>query len=130
MARRRGAMRAYDYKNGLSGILEGYYDAVFAVNGKYSAGEYARLLWRGGTYVAVGMDSIRPALGMPIRGKRPRLAIFLAEMNGGGLEEAVRRAASSSRSIAITAHEGLETAPAALAELANAHDGTRHVVLI
>ena len=130
IAKRCGAMQAYDYKDGLSSIPEGGYDAVFAVNGKYPASEYARLLRRGGTYVAVGMDSIRPALGMPIRGKQPRLAIFFAEINRGGLVEAVQRAASSTRSIAITTHEGLEAVPTALAELADAHDGTRHVVLI
>ena len=125
-----GASRVFDYTNGLSEIPGGVYDAVLAVNGRFPSAEYARLLKRGGTYVAVGMDSIAPAVAMPFKGRRAKLAVFFAEIRRGGLNEAVRRAAASNRSVAITEHEGLDAAPAALIELACKRTGTKHVVVL
>lgn len=125
-----GAARVFDYKSGLSELPAHAYDAVLAVNGKFPSAEYARVLKRGGAYVAVGMDSIRPAIAMPLKGRHAKLAVFFAEIGRGGLAEAVQRAGSSKRSIAITEHEGLKAAPSALLDQTRKRSGTKHVVVI
>ena len=125
-----GAMKTFDYAAGLSAFPGDAYDAVIAVNGSFSASDYAHLLKRGGAYIAVGMDSIRPALAMVPKGRRVKFALFFAEISKGGLAEAVGRVASSPFSIAISEHRGLDCVPEALFELTEMRTGAKQVVLI
>lgn len=128
--KRCGAARVFGYESGIANLPAREYDVIVAVNGRFSASDYARLLKAGGVFVAVGMDSIRPALVMPFEGVRVKAAVFFAEMRRGGLADAVERASAASSSIALCEHHGLACSPEVLCEVASKRTGVKHVVLI
>ena len=129
VAKKCGASKCFDYGRGLGEIPDDEFDAIIAVNGKFNASDYARILRPGGTFIAVGLDSMRPdVLLLPLRGRRIRIALFFSEINKGGLPETVRRVAASAGTVTLQTCKGFSEGAAALASLQSAHPSGKVVV--
>lgn len=129
-ALRLRAGRAYDYARRL-GAIEGPYDTVLAVNGSYPAGEYLRLLPRGGSLVLVGFDSLKPSmLAVPMKGRKLRAALFFARIGTGGLQKACNLLASCVELPDLELVHGFAAGTERLATLADDHPHGKLVISV
>ena len=126
-----GAGRAYDYAQGLGRLPEGEFDAVIAVNGKFGASEYTRVLRPKGSLVLVGMDSLRPSmLAVPLQGRRLRVGLMLSLINKQGLQRAVDLVASCAGRPTIEELVGLDAAVRRLGTVHESHPAGKIVVRV
>ncbi len=125
-----GARQAFDYAGGLAQV-PGLFDSVVAVNGRYPASEYLRLLAPGGSIVLVGADSLSPSmLHAPLKGAHLRVATFFSRIGKGGLQQACDLVASSGMTPQMERVEGFEAGLERLVGLPQEHPHGKLVIRV
>lgn len=122
VAIRCGASRCYHYDGGrgLSDIPDASFDAALVVNGKYRAKEYVRTLRSGGSYVAIGLDSLSPdCLTLSLSGRKLKAGLFFSLIGRGGLTEVCELLSRAEHKPLLEIVEGLDKAACRFTELAS-----------